>query len=130
MTEEVDSLYSFCLAVPATIDIEPKTTPAKVSNDVWITCVAVGNLPIELWWFNGTKQLSGNSRVAITTFSESKFYRINSTLIVRRLVLEDTRQYSCRVRNAFGDDEKTFRIIAQRKSFLILTFYFLEENHL
>lgn len=130
MTEEVDSLYSFCLAVPATIDIEPKTTPAKVSNDVWITCVAVGNLPIELWWFNGTKQLSENSRVAITTFSESKFYRVNSTLIVRRLVLEDTRQYSCRVRNAFGDDEKSFQIIAQRKSFLILTFYFLEEKHL
>lgn len=130
MTEEVDSLYSFCLAVPATIEIEPKTTPAKVSNDVWITCVAVGNLPIEVWWFNGTKQLSENSRVAITTFSESKFYRVNSTLIVRRLVLEDTRQYSCRVRNAFGDDEKTFQIIAQRKSFLILTFYFLEEKHL
>ena len=106
--------------MPATIDFAPKTTQAKVSGGVAITCSAVGNLPIELKWFNGTKQMTENSRVTIATFTEEKDYRVSSTLVVRRLVLEDTRQYSCRVVNEYGIDTKTFQIIAQRKNFSVL----------
>lgn len=107
-----------CPAVPATIVTAPANTPAKVSDDVTITCVAVGNLPIVLTWFNGSRQMSDNSRVTITDNEEKEYYRVNSTLVVERLVLQDTRQYSCRVTNQYGSDTKTFRIIAQRKNLL------------
>ena len=106
--------------MPATIDFAPQTTQAKVSGEVAITCSAVGNLPIDLRWFNGTKQMTENSRVTIATSTEEKDYRVNSTLVVRRLVLVDTRQYSCRVVNEHGNDRKTFEIIAQRKNFSVL----------
>ena len=106
--------------MPATIDFAPKITQAKVSGEVVITCSAVGNLPIDLKWFNGTKQMAENSRVTISTSTEEKDYRVNSTLVVRRLVLEDTRQYSCRVVNEYGIDTRTFQIIAQRKNFSVL----------
>lgn len=108
--------------MPATIVTAPAKTEAKVSADVTITCVAVGNLPIELKWFNGTKQMTENSRVSITKITEEKNYRVNSSLVVRRLVLEDTREYSCRVENRFGSDSKTFLIRAQRKRFLCISF--------
>lgn len=108
--------------MPATIVTAPAKTEAKVSADVTITCVAVGNLPIELNWFNGTKQMTENSRVSITKITEEKNYRVNSSLVVRRLVLEDTREYSCRVENTFGSDSKTFLIRAQRKRFLCMPF--------
>ena len=120
MISIIDLLRLSCLAVPATIDIAPQTTQAKVTGEVAITCSAVGNLPIELKWFNGTRQMTENSRVTIATFTEKKDYRVNSTLVVRRLVLEDTRQYSCRVVNEHGNDRKTFQIIAQRKTFSVL----------
>ena len=102
--------------MPATIKTAPANTPAKVSDDVTITCVAEGNLPIDLTWFNGSRQMSDNYRVTITDNEEKESYRMNSTLVVERLVLEDTRQYSCRVTNQFGNDMKTFQIIAQRKN--------------
>ena len=65
--------------------------------------------------------MSDNSRVTITENEEKEYYRVNGTLVVERLVLQDTRQYSCRVTNQYGGDTKTFRIIAQRKN-LICTF--------
>ena len=102
--------------MPATIVTAPANTAAKVSDDVKITCVAVGNLPIQLAWFNGSRQMTDNSRVTITDYEEKELYRVNSTLVVQRLVLQDTRQYSCRVTNTFGSDTKTFRITAQRKN--------------
>lgn len=104
--------------MPATIVTAPANTPAKVSDDVTITCVAVGNLPIVLTWFNGSRQMSDNSRVTITDNEEKEYYRVNSTLVVERLILQDTRQYSCKVTNQYGSDTKTFRIIAQRKNLL------------
>lgn len=107
-----------CPAVPATIKTAPANSPAKVSDDVTITCVAEGNLPITLTWFNGSRQMSDNSRVTITVKEEKEYYRVNSTLVVERLVLQDTRQYSCMVTNQYGSDTKTFQIIAQRKNLL------------
>lgn len=103
----------------------PANTPAKVSDDVTITCMAVGNLPIDVTWFNGSRQMSDSSRITITDNIETKHFRVNSTLVVKTLVLQDTRQYSCRVTNRFGSDTKTFQIIAQRKKlpdiFLLLS---------
>ena len=108
------------LAVPARIVTAPANTPAKVSADVTITCVAQGNLPIQLTWLNGTKQMSNNSRVTISTSTKKDDYKVESTLVVERLVLEDTKQYSCRVGNEFGNDRENFQIIAQSKSFVVL----------
>lgn len=101
--------------VPARIVTAPANTPAKVSTDVTITCVAQGNLPIQLTWFNGTKQMSNNSRVTISTSTKKDDYKVQSTLVVERLVLEDTRQYWCGVGNEFGKDRKPFQIIAQKR---------------
>lgn len=106
--------------MPALIVIAPANKAANVSAKVIITCVAVGNLPIELEWFNESSQMAENPRVKIKRSTESKFYRVNSTLTVERLVLEDTRQYSCRVKNTFGNDVRTFHIKAQRKHFLCI----------
>lgn len=101
--------------VPASIVIAPINKSANVSGDVVISCTAVGNLPIYVKWFNETKQMTKNSRIAIETSTEPKYYRVNSTLTVRRLVLEDTRQYSCKVENTYGNDWRTFRIKAQQR---------------
>ena len=103
--------------MPASIVIAPINKSANVSGDVVISCTAVGNLPIYVKWFNETKQMTKNSRIAIETSTEPKYYRVNSTLTVRRLVLEDTRQYSCKVENTYGNDWRTFRIKAQRKQY-------------
>lgn len=100
----------------------PINSPAKVSSDVTITCMAVGNLPIDVTWFNGSRQMTDSSRVSITDNVETKHYRVNSTLVVKSLVLQDTREYSCRVTNRFGSDAKTFLIIAQRKKILDILF--------
>lgn len=108
-----------CPAVPATIVTAPANTSAKVSSDVTINCVAVGNLPITLTWFNGTKELSRNSRVSITKSTEDKYYRVTSTLVVKALVLEDTKTYSCRVVNHFGSHGKSFQITVQSKIFVV-----------
>ena len=96
----------------------PATTKAKVSDDVTIACMAVGNLPIDVTWLNGTRQMTDNSRVSITDNIETEHYRVNSTLVVKSLVLQDTKQYSCRVSNQFGSETKTFQIVAQRKKLL------------
>ncbi|XP_074633719.1 cell adhesion molecule DSCAML1-like isoform X3 [Acropora palmata] len=104
-------------AVPALIVIAPANKAANVSANVIITCVAMGNLPIELEWFNESTQMAENPRVKIKTSTESKSYRVNSTLTVERLVLEDTRQYSCRVKNTFGNDVRTFDIKAQQRPY-------------
>ena len=106
---------------------EPADTPAKVSDDVTITCMAVGNLPIDVTWFNGSRQMTDNSRVSIIDIVETEHFRVNSTLVVKSLVLQDTRQYSCRVANRFGSDKKTFQIIAQRKK--LLDIYFVAFTH-
>lgn len=111
-----------CPAVPANIVTAPINSPAKVSSDVTITCMAVGNLPIDVTWFNGSRQMTDSSRVSITDNVETKHYRVNSTLVVKSLVLQDTREYSCRVTNRFGSDAKTFLIIAQRKKILDILF--------
>ena len=66
--------------------------------------------------------MSDNSRVTITVKEEKEYYRVNGTLVVERLVLQDTRQYSCRVTNQYGNDTKTFQIIAQRKNLLNILF--------
>ena len=103
----------------------PANTPAKVSDDVTITCMAVGNLPIDVTWLNESRQMINSSRVSITENVETEHFKVNSTLVVKSLVLQDTRQYSCRVTNQFGSDTKTFRIIAQSKKlphiFLLLS---------
>ena len=62
--------------------------------------------------------MSDNSRVTITVKEEKEYYRVNGTLVVERLVLQDTRQYSCKVTNQYGNDTKKFQIIAQRKNLL------------
>lgn len=108
-----------CPAVPATIVTAPVNTSAKVSSDVTIKCVAVGNLPITLTWFNETKELSDNSRVIITKSTEEGYYRVTSTLVVKALVLEDTKTYSCRVVNHFGSHNKKFKITVQSKIFVV-----------
>ena len=100
----------------------PINTPAKVSSDVTITCMAVGNLPIDVTWFNGSRKMTDSSRVSITDNVETKHYRVNSTLVVKSLIIQDTREYSCRVTNRFGSDTKTFLIIAQRKKILDILF--------
>ena len=105
--------------MPATIVTAPANTSAKVSSDVTIDCVAVGNLPITLTWFNGTKELSSNSRVSITKSTEDKYYRVTSTLVVKELVLEDTKTYSCRVVNHFGSHRGSFQITVQSKIFVV-----------
>ena len=102
-----------CRAAPATIRNPPANRPANVASDVIVTCTAIGNLPIQLIWLNGTRPMTNSSRVSITT--ASKHGMINSTLTVRRLVLQDTRSYSCSVINTFGRDFKVFNITAQRK---------------
>lgn len=84
--------------------------------------MAVGNLPIDVTWFNGSRQMTDSSRVSITDNVETKHYRVNSTLVVKNLVIQDTREYSCRVTNQFGSDTKTFLIIAQRKKILDILF--------
>ena len=111
-------LYFSCPAVPANIVTAPANTPAKVSDDVTITCMAVGNLPIDVTWFNGSRQMTDNSRVSITDNIETEHFRVNSTLVVKSLVLQDTKQYSCRASNQFGSDRKTFQIVAQREKLL------------
>lgn len=68
--------------------------------------------------------MADSSRVSITNNVEEEHFRVNSTLVVKNLVLQDTRQYSCRVTNRFGSDTKMFRIIAQRKKLLDMFCYF------
>lgn len=104
-----------CLAVPATVVTAPANTAAKVSDDVKITCVAVGNLPIQLAWFNGSRKMRNNSRVTIKSSVEKEYYRVNGSLHIQKLLLQDTKQYSCRVTNEFGSDTKPFQITVQRK---------------
>ena len=67
--------------------------------------------------------MTDSSRVSITDNIETEHFRVNSTLVVKSLVLQDTREYSCRVTNQFGGDTKKFRIRAQRKNYLIYFCY-------
>lgn len=101
--------------VPATVVTAPANTAAKVSDDVKITCVAVGNLPIQLAWFNGSRKMRNNSRVTIKSSVEKEYYRVNGSLHIQKLLLQDTKQYSCRVTNEFGSDTKPFQITVQQE---------------
>lgn len=106
------SLY-FCPAVPAAIVSPPIDRSQVVDGDVSFTCVAVGNLPIVMMWYNGTKRLADNRRVHIWSHTVDSEHMVNGTLRVTGLRLKDTTKYSCKVVNKFGKDRKYFKITAQ-----------------
>ena len=64
-------------------------------------------------WYNGTKLLFKNQRVHIWGYTIDDEHMVNGTLRVTDLRLWDTRQFSCKVLNHFGEDRSYFRITAQ-----------------
>ncbi|XP_048588601.1 Down syndrome cell adhesion molecule-like protein 1 isoform X2 [Nematostella vectensis] len=109
----VSRQVSLVVHVPAVIVSPPSDRSVEVFGEMAFSCVAIGNLPIMLSWFNGSKQMVDSSRVQIMRYTKDNAHLVNGTLHVSDLRLWDTKEYSCRVGNQFGRDEKTFKITVQ-----------------
>ncbi|XP_056637479.1 cell adhesion molecule Dscam2-like [Diorhabda sublineata] len=94
------------VAVPPKITSVDRTFTTTYKEDVTLPCRYTGSpIPVVTWTINHVK------------FSRDAASRIkqlpNGSLLIRDPTSTDTGEYSCQVRNDFGQDVKTYRLVVK-----------------
>ncbi|XP_022240704.1 Down syndrome cell adhesion molecule-like protein 1 homolog isoform X2 [Limulus polyphemus] len=110
---DLSKLITVIVHAPPRVHVQQPLYTVPLGNKVELTCVAKGDLPMDIQWTKGSEQdvLQPNGKYIFEEKTEKN--SVKSVLFIAETDRNDTDRFNCHVTNKYGNITANFQVIVQ-----------------